>query len=255
MSSGDPIHARLSSGREASRRSCGATSATILALTASISASVRVRSTGCRRTAIATDFEPSGTPGALVDVEHVDAGDELALGALRRLDDVAGRRRRGRPRRRSRARRGWKSESASAGLTLVGLCFGSGRASSMISKATSVPLEVERLHDRADAPRRSSRSRSSGRTAACRSGRDAARPARRPRPAGRRSARRGAPSSARASALASKASTVAARAVPVPAGAGRRAPCRGGRRPRGWSGPPARRRRSTGRPRTGRRRG
>ncbi len=39
------------------------TSATILALTASISASVRVRSTGWRRTAIATDLAPSGTPG------------------------------------------------------------------------------------------------------------------------------------------------------------------------------------------------
>ena len=38
------------------------TSATILATAASISASVSVRSRGCRVTAIATDFEPSGTP-------------------------------------------------------------------------------------------------------------------------------------------------------------------------------------------------
>jgi len=38
------------------------TSATTLAMTASISASVSVRSRGCNVTAIATDFEPSGTP-------------------------------------------------------------------------------------------------------------------------------------------------------------------------------------------------
>ena len=39
-----------------------ATCVTILPLTASISASVRVRSTGCRVTAMASDFLPPGTP-------------------------------------------------------------------------------------------------------------------------------------------------------------------------------------------------
>jgi hypothetical protein len=38
------------------------TSATIFATTASISASVRVRSRGCNVTAMATDLWPSGTP-------------------------------------------------------------------------------------------------------------------------------------------------------------------------------------------------
>src|SRR5215467_9906593 len=61
-----------------------ATSATILAASASISASVMVRSRGWRVTAIAPDFLP------FVEVEHGDAGDELAVGRLRRPHDVGG---------------------------------------------------------------------------------------------------------------------------------------------------------------------
>jgi len=63
----DSQHERVTHRRFPYRRNVApvlfATSATILATTASISASVSVRSRGCNVTEIATDLQPSGNPG------------------------------------------------------------------------------------------------------------------------------------------------------------------------------------------------
>ena len=77
--------------------------------------------------------------GALVDVEHVDADDELALRPLRRLDDVAAATSRPTTKAKSRVS-GWKSGRSSFGFILVGFALGGGSASRLSSKATSGPF-------------------------------------------------------------------------------------------------------------------
>ena len=76
---------------------------------------------------------------ALVDVEHRDAGDQLAVGGLRGAHDVAGLDARGRPRRRSRARPAGTATARAPAWRASAFAFGSGILSRITSKATSGP--------------------------------------------------------------------------------------------------------------------
>ena len=60
------------------------TAATILPAVASISSSVSVFSVGCSTTSMASDLRSGAEGRALEEIEDRDAGDQLAVGALRR---------------------------------------------------------------------------------------------------------------------------------------------------------------------------
>ena len=170
------------------------TSATILAASASISASVMVLSRGCSVTAMAIDFLPGSMPWPFVNVEHADACDQLAVDRLRGAHDVGGlhaaldhegeialdRLERRQLERRLGARR--LSPSAR------GCVRGSLRS-------RPAGLRHRALPARSDAIRRNGRARSAGRSGSCRSGRDETTPARPARLAAPAPARR--PRSAR----------------------------------------------------------
>jgi hypothetical protein len=90
--------------------------------TLSRSSSVSVRSRGWMMISMATDFLPSPSDGAFEQVEDVDAGDQLLVGAVDGAHQRGGRHILSTTKAKSR-RTAWKAESSSTGLVRVALRF------------------------------------------------------------------------------------------------------------------------------------